>query len=265
MRHTCIYIQLFICAFFVQDNCALASSFLSESSLVDSIGVNKPSAHVPVLCYHQVRQWEGSDDNTARVYITSDDVFSAQMKLLHDSGYHTILPDQLIAHINTGAPLPEKPIMLTFDDGTLSQYQNALPVLTEYGFKAVFFIMSVSIGKPRFVNKSQIAELSAKGHVIGAHTWDHKNVKKYALDDWGRQISQPKKLLESITGKPVVYFAYPFGVWSKEAVDRLNANRYVGAFQLAGKGDNANKLFTINRILVDGHWNTKNFLSALKR
>ncbi len=238
-------------------------SFFFKSN--DSLIERAREERVPVLCYHQIRPWNNSDGNTAKTYITPETEFSDQMKALHDSGYHSILPEQLIAHLKAGTALPSKPIMITFDDGTASQYENALPVLTKYGFKAVFFIMTVSMGKPKFMTKTQIATLSAQGHVIGAHTWDHKNVKKYTSNDWEKQIKQPKKALEDIVGKPVVYFAYPFGVWSYDAVAQLAANSYVAAFQLAGTGDEKNNLFTINRILVDGHWRRNNFIDALKR
>ena len=70
------------------------------------------------------------------------------MQMLADSGYHTILPDQLYAYLNTGAPLPPKPVMLTFDDGDLDQYETALPILDKHGFKGAFFIMTVAIGTP---------------------------------------------------------------------------------------------------------------------
>jgi len=59
--------------------------------------------------------------------------------MLADSGYHAILPDQLYAYLTTGASLPSKPVMITFDDGDLDQYETALPELDKYGFKASFF------------------------------------------------------------------------------------------------------------------------------
>lgn len=67
--------------------------------------------------------------------------------------------------------------MLTFDDTKLDQYTAAIPELKKYGFKAVFYIMTVSLGKPNYMSKAQVKELSELGHVIGSHTYDHQNVK----------------------------------------------------------------------------------------
>jgi peptidoglycan/xylan/chitin deacetylase (PgdA/CDA1 family) len=212
-----------------------------------------------------VRNWDVNDSKTARGYITPLAAFAAQMKMLHDSGYQSILPGQLVAHLKGGAPLPSRPVLITFDDATATQYTNALPVLNDYGFKAVFFIMTVSVNKTNYLNTRQIAELSAQGHVIGAHTWDHKNVRQYTTPDREQQIVKPTKLLETITGKPVVYFAYPFGVWNKEEIESLKSNQFAAAFQLAGKGDSVDSLYTINRILVDGHWGMQQFIKALKK
>src|SRR5882757_5931334 len=71
---------------------------------------------VPILCYHQIRDWKPTDSKMAKDYIMPPATLREQLKMLHDSGYHSILPDQLYAYLTNGAALPSKPIMLTFDD-----------------------------------------------------------------------------------------------------------------------------------------------------
>ena len=217
---------------------------------------------VPVLCYHQIRDWRASDSKSAKDYIIPVASFKEQMQILADSGYHTILPDQLYAYLTTGAPLPKKPVMLTFDDGDLDQYETAVPILDKLGFKGAFFIMTVAIGrhgKQPYMDKAQIKELSDKGHTIGAHTWDHHNVKKYQGDDWKIQIEEPKAKLEAIIGKPVKYFAYPFGLWSHPVLPEIQKRGYAAAFTLADKRDDQMPLYTIRRIIAGGQWSTKTF------
>lgn len=226
---------------------------------------NALQKEIPVLCYHQVRNREAKDKASGMPYIIPVEHFKAHMKMLHDSGYHAILPDALIAYLQKGAPLPEKPVLLTFDDGTISQYTNALPVLNQYGFKGVFFIMTVTLDKLGYLSRSQVKELSDKGHVIGCHTWDHHKVTEYRDSDWDLQLVKPTLLLESITGKPVVYFAYPFGIWDAHAVGKLKAHHYKGAFQLYGKFDSAAMPFAIRRIIADGNWSAGQLLNAIKR
>ncbi|WP_242674885.1 polysaccharide deacetylase family protein [Niastella populi] len=222
---------------------------------VDGIKVADPKTilgrpEVPILCYHQIRDWKPTDSKTAQAYIVPPASFAEQMKMLADSGYHTILPDQLYAYLNEGTPLPSKPVMLTFDDTDLDQYTVAKPIMDKYDFKGVFFVMTVSIGRPRYMTKEQIKDLSDKGHTIASHTWDHHNVKKYQGNDWATQIEKPTKQLEAITGKPVKYFAYPFGLWNPQAIPELKKRGMIAAFQLYAPRDEKDPLFTIRRIIV---------------
>ncbi|MFD1188452.1 polysaccharide deacetylase family protein [Pontibacter rugosus] len=210
---------------------------------------------VPILCYHQIRDWTASDSEQAKTYIVPVRNFEEQIKLLADSGYHSISPDELLAYLTTGAKLPPKAIMLTFDDTNLSQYEVAAPVLEKYGFKGVFFVMTVSLGRPRYMSKQQVRELAEKGHTIGSHTWDHHNVKKYAVNDWLTQVEKPKQVLEEIVGHPITYFAYPFGLWNSEAIPELKNRGTTASFQLAAAQDTLEPLHSIRRIIASGYWN----------
>ena len=209
---------------------------------------------VPILCYHQIRDWTGRDSKNAKDYITPVATFKAHIKMLADSGYHTVSPDQLYAYMTTGAKLPAKPVMLTFDDTDLDQFTVARPTLDKYGFKAMYFVMTVSLGRPHYMTKAMVKQLSDEGNVIGSHTWDHHNVKKYQGQDWVTQIEKPTKTLEDITGKKISYFAYPFGLWNPPAFPELKKRGFVAAFSLAEKRDQNDPLFTIRRIIASGYW-----------
>ncbi len=219
---------------------------------------------VPVLCYHQIRDWRASDSKSAKDYIVPIAAFKEKIKMLADSGYHTILPDQLYKYLTTGAALPSKPIMLTFDDTDLDQFTIANPELKKYGFKGVYFIMTVSIGRPHYMNKEQIKQLSDEGNVIGSHTWDHHNFKKFAGKDWETQIDKPTKKLEEITGKKIDYFAYPFGLWNVQGLPELHKRGFKMAFQLAEKRDANDPLMTVRRILDSGYWSAKTLSNSIR-
>ena len=212
---------------------------------------------VPILCYHQIRDWTARDSKGAKDYIAPIAAFKAQIKMLADSGYHTILPDQLYAYMTTGAKLPSKPIMLTFDDTDLDQFTIARPTLEQYGYKAMYFVMTVSLGRPHYMTKAMVKQLSDEGNIIGSHTWDHHNVKKYQGQDWVTQIDKPTKTLGEITGKKINYFAYPFGLWNTQAFPELKKRGFVAAFSLAEKRDQQDPLFTIRRIIASGYWSPK--------
>ncbi len=209
---------------------------------------------VPILCYHQIRDYRETDSKTARAYIVPMANFRDQLKMLADSGYHTILPDQLYVYLTTGAALPSKPVMLTFDDSRVEHYTVAAEEMKKYGFKGVFFIMTVALDRPNYMTKAQVKALADAGHEVGSHTWDHHNVKKYIDQDWVTQIEKPSKQLENITGKPVKYFAYPFGLWNRQAIPHLKQRNMLAAFQLSEKRDGDDPLHTIRRIIVPGSW-----------
>lgn len=210
---------------------------------------------VPILCYHQIRDYRPGDSKSARDYIVPTAIFKDQMKALADSGFTTILPEQLYGYLVAGQPLPEKPVMISFDDGCDEQFPVTAEILDPLNFKAAFFIMTVSVNRPNFMTGRQIRELVEKGHSIGLHTWDHHNVKKYAGDDWVTQVEKPKLQLEKITGRPIQFFAYPFGLWNEAAVPELKSRGMIAAFQLSTPRDQSSPLHTIRRIIVTGDWN----------
>jgi peptidoglycan/xylan/chitin deacetylase (PgdA/CDA1 family) len=172
--------------------------------------------------------------------------------------------------------------MLTFDDTDEDQFTIANPTLKKYGFKGVYFVMTVSIGRPHYMTADMVKKLSDEGNVIGSHTWDHHRVDKYShnsvlkiigkngkvttrpVDDWVTQIDKPTKKLEEITGKKIDYFAYPFGVWKKPVLPEIKNRGFKMAFQLADKRDPDYPLMTVRRILDSGYWSTKTFGNSVR-
>ena len=219
---------------------------------------------VPVLCYHHIREAKPGDSESMKSYSVSPSSFASQMKALSDRGFSSILPDQLYDYLVNNAELPSKPVMITFDDTDGEQYSIGATEMQKHGFKGVFFIMTVAINRPRYMTKEQIKNLSDSGHVIAAHTWDHHMVTKYQGTDWDIQFSNPKKLLETITGKPMKYFAYPFGLWNKAAIPELEDRGYQMAFILSTKRDSTEPLHTIRRMIVPGTWSTNGMLNAMR-
>lgn len=220
---------------------------------------------VPVLCYHQIREWKNHESRLAKDVIVPPAKFRSQLQILADSGYQTILPDQLYDYLTKGTPLPPKPVMLTYDDGDVDGYNIAAPEMAKHGFKGVFFVMTVSMGRSIYMTKEQIKKLSDDGHVIASHTYDHHDVRKYTEADWDKQLTGSCKQLEAITGKPVQYFAYPFGAWNKEAIPALKQRNIIAAFQLSTKMDPDDPLYTIRRMIVPGDWSPVAMIGAMKK
>lgn len=219
---------------------------------------------VPILCYHNLKELKAGDGEMTKTYTVTPGDFAQQMKALSDAGYHSILPNQLYDYLVYDVPLPSNPVMITFDDTRGEQYSIGAAEMKKYGFKGVFFLMTVSIGRPNYLSKEEIKSLSDSGHVIAAHTWDHHMVTKYTGDDWNTQLVKPKSKLEEITGKPVTYFAYPFGLWNKAAIPELKKSGYQMAYILATERDPVDPLYTIRRIIVAGQWSKERFMDAIK-
>jgi peptidoglycan/xylan/chitin deacetylase (PgdA/CDA1 family) len=226
-------------------------SLLIAAALFHFPGREYRQQPVPVLCYHNLYIEPGGKNTLLSI---SRERFREQVQSLRDSGYHTISPDQLYAYLTHNAPLPPKPVMITFDDTRAAHYSIAAPVLNEYGYKGVFFIMTVAIGKPGYMTSAQIKALAGSGHIIGSHTWDHPHLNKAIQSEWKQQLDNPKRQLERITGKPVWYFAYPFGEWNAAVVQELKRLGFKAAFQLNGKESAEDKIYTLRRMMVAGYW-----------
>ena len=205
---------------------------------------------MPVLCYHQIRNPTSADGAAARPYIVRPSVFAAQMRALEQAGYTTITGDQLVEHLLRGKPLPDKPVLLTFDDASVGQYTHAFPVLRRHRFKATFFIMTVVLGKPGWLTRGQVRKLDRAGMTIGSHTWDHKAVPEYTGADWDTEITEPTRDLEKLVGHPVQLFAYPFGLRDRKAIPHLLQAGLRAGFQLADRIDRRHPAWTIRRMIV---------------
>ncbi|PWS25950.1 polysaccharide deacetylase [Pedobacter yonginense] len=223
---------------------------------------------VPVLCYHQIRNSLASDSKRAHDDIIAPDKFAQHIKMLADSGYHTILPDQLYNYLVYGTKLPTKPIMITFDDTDEDQFTVGASTLKKYGFKGVYFIMTVSIGKKGrigYMTADQIKQLSDEGNTIASHTYDHKNFAQFTDQDWITQIDEPTKKLEKITGKKVEYFAFPYGVYKASTLHKLQEHGFKAAFILSTKRDEQYPLYTIRRIIDPGRYTAKNLYYSINK
>ncbi len=213
---------------------------------------------VPVLCYHRISEGNKGD------YTVSPATFSAHMKILADSGYHSISPAELYDYLVLNKTLPEKPVLITFDDSRVEHSAIAAPVMEKNGFKGVFFIMTITYNKKNYMTTEQIAALAKAGHTIGLHTWDHTMVSKFKdTTDWQKQIAKPQAKLSTIIGMPVEYFAYPNGVFNHEGAKGLSKYFKI-SFILASKRDSLVPLQTVRRMIVPD-WSAESMLKSMRR
>src|SRR3954454_3376018 len=230
----------------------------------DASAVAKRST-VPILCYHQLRPQTAADAPIDRPYIMPPARFRAELDALAHHGYHTITPRQLLAYLTTGARLPRRPVMLTFDDSVDDQYRIALPELRRRHMTATFFVMTVVLGNDGYMTRREVRAIDRAGMTVAAHTWDHHRVDEYSGDDWRTQIDEPPKELASIVRHRIRFFAYPYGAWSRAAFPHLRHAGTWAAFQLTDQRISLrDPLMTIRRKIVNPEWSTDQFLKQLR-
>jgi peptidoglycan/xylan/chitin deacetylase (PgdA/CDA1 family) len=178
-------------------------------------------ARVPVLMYHEVADSSATDSPLA----VSPNVFADQIAYLHDAGFNTVTAGELAA-ILAGGPgdLPERPVVLTFDDGYGDFYTQALPLLKQHGFNATLFQTTGWVGKEdeikRMLNWRELAESEQAGVEIGAHTCKHPQLDQLPEKEMREELYVSKNLLEDQLGLRVPGLAYPFG-YSNAKVRRV--------------------------------------------
>jgi peptidoglycan/xylan/chitin deacetylase (PgdA/CDA1 family) len=223
-------------------------------------------ATVPVLCWHQLRDWTAGDSAYDRAsLICPPAAFRRQLDALAAGGWTTISADQYLAHLTTGAALPPRPVLLSFDDSQGSQISVGLPELTRRRMTATFFVMTVPLDKPRWMSRADLRRLVAAGMTVGAHTWDHQRADRYSGADWKRQLDEPKAELERVVRRPVRHFAYPYGLWTPADFPHLAAAGYRTAFTLDGHADPRTPLYTLPRILVHSEWTGPDLVNRLRQ
>ena len=129
-----------------------ASDIVKQTVNTPALIYAKPE--IPVLCYHRISDGSKSD------YRVSPTTFASHIKILADSGYHSISPAQLYDYLVYNKTLSEKPVMITFDDSRAEHSVIAAPTLEKYGFRGVFFIMTITYNKKNYMTTDQIAQLS---------------------------------------------------------------------------------------------------------
>ncbi|SFI09357.1 polysaccharide deacetylase family protein [Selenomonas caprae] len=204
---------------------------------------------VPVLNYHQIND---RDENALTVHT---DQFETQMKYLADNGYHTITPDEMISAWDEGRPLPDKPVIITFDDGYADNYRNAFPILEKYNLRGTIFLISDYVSTyPNYLTWSQAAEMQESGLInFESHTLSHAQLDSTSPEETWNQLDGSKKALEWKLGKTINFLAYPCGSYDEELQQRVKDAGYKGAFTvnygLAGQGDNR---YVLNRVPIFG-------------
>lgn len=188
------------------------------------------SVAVPILVYHNVRPRSEASANVDEAYDVTPEEFEAHLLYLRDNGYVAVTQRDLAAMLDGTLPVPEKPVLLGFDDGRATQMTYAVPLLEEYGFPATFYVFTNAIGREGYVTWDDLARLEAVGHEVASHTVFHPFLTKITdAAELEREIAGSKRALDARLQRPAVSIAYPFGLSDETAVAAVRAAGYATA------------------------------------
>lgn len=188
-----------------------------------------PCKYIPVLMYHHVMENADASAIQAGYLNVAPNTFREQVDYLVGKGYSLLTLDEMVQGFK-GNSLPQKPIVLTFDDGYTDFYTYVFPILKEKNLKATLFVISQYVGGEHYANWGQIKEMSDSGLVlIGDHSLNHSYLPKLSKEEEINQIVSAKRIIEDHLGRSVQYFAYPSGGINNTAEEILRENNFLGA------------------------------------
>lgn len=205
-----------------------------------------------ILLYHRLLSREenlSKINSEDRVYLLKEEEFIKQLEYLHSEKWNTISVEQLLESLKNKTSLPEKSLIISFDDGNQTDYTIAFPLLEKYGFKATFFLTSDSIDKSGHLSKSQILKMSMVGMDLGTHGKTHKFLSTLSENELKAELLESKKLLEEITGKKIELLSLPGGYHGSKVKEISRKLGYKGiCTSKFGLNENNTDPFELKRI-----------------
>ncbi len=246
------------------------------------------SVRLPIIMYHSIQR----DPRKAGKYIATEDQFKKDLTYLKKNGYETVVVKDLIDYVNELGPLPEKPVMITFDDGQYNALTYALPILEELDMKAVLSIVGsyadaasknpdpnpdygyLSWDDIRFLSESGYFEIQNHSYAMHSMTIRKGAMRKAGesaavfCSTFNADVMKQQQLLLEKCGVHATTFVYPFGFISPETKDCLTQLNFSASFSvyervsLIQKG-NPDCLFMLGRFNRSGKVSTNAFMKRL--
>lgn len=231
---------------------------------------------VPILMYHSV---SNSTNRKFKQFTISPSLFEKQMAYLHEHAYTPITVTQFVNNMSQGCyALPERPVILTFDDGYADFFTDALPILKRYNFVATLYVVTGFINETsRWLKREgeatrlmltwdQLVEISACGIECGAHTHHHPRLDTLPYSVAQHEIVISKKILEDHLKQRVSSFAYPFGYYTSTIQQLVQAAEYTSACAVKHAMNSTSTTtnhFALVRLMVKPTTNVEKFTALL--
>jgi len=204
---------------------------------------------VPVLMYHEVAERPHPRFSRYTVSLRS---FARQMRWLAARGYHTLDMDALLRARTGRAPLPERPIVLTFDDGYRGDFGAAMPILRRRGWPGVLNLLVANLHRRGWGLKAwQVQRMIANGWEVDSHTLTHPDLATVSAGQLWQEVHRSRVVLRRLFHVPVRFFCYPSGAFDAAVIAAVRRAGYLGATtEIAGPARRSQP-YTLARIRVD--------------
>jgi peptidoglycan/xylan/chitin deacetylase (PgdA/CDA1 family) len=222
---------------------------------------------LPILMYHYVEPLPAGADELRQGLTVRPEDFAAQMAYLHAQGYVTLNLYDLVEALAHGRQLPERAVVVTFDDGYRGLYTYALPVMQQYGFTGTVFVITqlMDEGFPQYLTWEQAEALYAQGWKIEPHTKTHHNLKGRGRDFQVYQMLGSMLTVAAHLGTTPRFFAYPSGQYDELSVQLAEETHLWGAVTTDyGRWHTHGQRYTWRRVRVIGTNTLADFVALLE-
>lgn len=219
----------------------------------------------PVLMYHYISELPEDADDIRIELTVRPEQFDQHLRYLAESGYESITSQELLHALQFGAILPERPVILTFDDGHLDHYVHALPILQRHGFSGTFFIITqfADESRPEHLNWAQIQALAQAGMSIESHTKTHADLRNRSYDFLVYELLGSIESIQAHINARVSSLAYPIGRYDENVLHIVRNTPIQIAFTTRnGAYHTSDRLLELPRLRVSHHTSV-NGLAAL--
>lgn len=197
------------------------------------------------------------------LYVTADN-FKSQVEALESEGYNAVTLDQAYNYWHKGAKLPRNPVVLSFDDGYRSVYENAYPVMRRLDWPGVVNLEIKIMDDVWGLNPEMVKKLIDAGWEIDSHSVNHLDVSTLDAAGLEQEIASSRRRLKSLFKVPVNFFCYPAGRYNDAAIEAVKKAGYLGATTTDNGLARAGEPYTLARVRVNGSDTAQSLLDKLQ-
>ncbi|MFT4049148.1 MAG: polysaccharide deacetylase family protein [Solirubrobacterales bacterium] len=218
---------------------------------------------VPILMYH-VTKAAPAGTPYPELWVSPAD-FKGQMQWLADDGYTGITMAQLFKYWDDGFKLPDKPVVISFDDGYPSHEKTARPILAKHHWPGVLFLELNNVDNPDTgLTATMVKKLIASGWELGSHTISHPDLTTVSAAQLTVEVADSKKKISEKFGVPIDFFCYPAGKYNDTVIAAVKDAGYKGATTTLEGVATPDKPFELKRIRIDGGDGVDGFASKMR-